>query len=70
MAFGQVPQSDRRKIHFATEVVRVSKDVRVMERRAFRLLPTAGIALATPFLVWFAIGDRSFRGTGGVGLSR
>lgn len=40
-----------------------------MERRRFRFLPTAGIALATPFLVWFAIGDRSFRGTGGVGLS-
>lgn len=29
------------------------------ERRKSLLLPTAGVALATPFLAWFAIGDVS-----------
>jgi hypothetical protein len=38
----------------------------VTERSSW--LATAGIAFATPFLVWFAIGDVSFRGSGGVGL--
>jgi hypothetical protein len=47
----------------------MSEDVPVKARRASLLLPTAGIALSTPFLVWFAIGDVSFRGSGGVGLS-
>lgn len=28
-------------------------------RHTSQWLPTAGIALATPFLVWFAIGDYS-----------
>lgn len=35
----------------------MSKDDPVKGRRASQWLPTAGIALATPFLVWFAIGD-------------
>jgi hypothetical protein len=47
----------------------MSKAVLVKERRASRLVPTAGIALATPFLVWFAIGDMSFGGPGRTGLS-
>lgn len=39
------------------------------ELRASQWLATAGLAFSTPFLVWFAIGDVSFRGTGGVGHS-
>lgn len=37
-------------------------------RRASRLLPTAGVALATPILAWFAIGDLSFSKTAGYHL--
>jgi hypothetical protein len=36
--------------------------------RVSQWLPTAGIAFATPVLVWFSIGDLSFRGSGGLGL--
>jgi hypothetical protein len=46
----------------------VTKDDRVQERSASLALPAAGIALATAILVWFAIGDLSFRGTGGLFL--
>jgi hypothetical protein len=46
----------------------MSKDDPKKGRRQFRLLPIVGIALATPFLVWFAIGDVSFGGPGRVGL--
>lgn len=46
----------------------MSKDDRVKERSASLGLPAAGIALATPILVWFAIGDVSFRGTRGLFL--
>jgi hypothetical protein len=35
----------------------MSEDDPVKGRRAPQWLPTAGIALATPFLVWFAIGE-------------
>jgi hypothetical protein len=35
----------------------MSKDDPVKGRRAHQWLPTAGITLATPFLVWFAIGE-------------
>jgi len=36
----------------------MSKDDHVNERRAFRWWPTAAISLATPVLVWFAIGPQ------------
>ena len=39
----------------------MSKDAPVKGRQASLWLPTAGIALATPILAWFAIGDLSFR---------
>jgi hypothetical protein len=45
----------------------VSLDDRSKERRASLWLPTLGIALATPFLVWFAVGDVSFGGPGRLG---
>jgi hypothetical protein len=41
----------------------MTKDVPVKGRRSSLLLPTAGIALTTPFLVWFAVGDLSFKRT-------
>jgi hypothetical protein len=47
----------------------MSKDIPPKGRRASLWLATAGIAVGTPFLVWLAIGDLSFRGSGGVGLS-
>jgi hypothetical protein len=37
----------------------MSKDDPVKGQRASLWLPVAGIAFATPFLVWFAIGDHS-----------
>lgn len=46
----------------------MAKDDRVKERSASLGLPAAGIALATAILVWFAIGDVSFRGSGGLFL--
>jgi hypothetical protein len=41
----------------------MSKGNLMMSWRSSLLLPTAGIVLATPFLVWFAIGEQSFRGS-------
>jgi hypothetical protein len=46
----------------------MSNDDPVKGRRGSLWLPMAGIAVATPFLVWFVIGDVSFRGSGGIGL--
>lgn len=46
----------------------MSNDDPVKQGHPSAWLCTAGIALATPFLVWFAIGDLSFPGTGGLFL--
>ena len=40
----------------------MTEDRPTKERHTPLLLPIAGVALATPFLAWFAIGDLSFGG--------
>jgi hypothetical protein len=47
--------------------VQISRVDPTKDRGSSLGLSILGIALATPFLVWFAIGDLSFGGRGGVG---